>query len=400
MTPGRATAEALAAVTPRALHAYLAAQGWHKTRAIGDKADLYARDGAPEIAAPASDHFADYTLTMSQIVDILARVEDRDGLAVLRDLAAADVDLIRVRVPEAEDDGSISIERGVELVQQSRNMLLAAACAATRPQRFFRAGGNKEAVDYLQEVRIGQTERGSFVVTLLSPVPPTLLPIEQPNLWGDIEAEPFSRRVTRQLVQALENAREAVALANRGGGINAFEERVKDGVSANLCAAVARLAEDGDGLDISVSWALTRSTPQRRSRVEFTRADAGILAEAANVLRDREPRPGERLEGYVTNLARGPEAEQGQVTIRALVDGKMSAVKVDFGPDLYRQVADAHRDRQSVTLEGDLEREGQRWRLVRPRDLLVLPADDGENFGEYVSIALPHAEDQRRLPKD
>ena len=381
MTPSRATAETLAAVTPRALHAYLAAQGWRKAEAIGDKGDLYARDGAPEILAPASDHIADYVLTMSQIVDILASTEDRDALAVLRDLAIADVDLIRVRAHEAEEDGSISIARGVDLVQQSHDMLLAAACAASQPKRAYRAGSNKEASDYMSTVRIGQTERGSFVLTLVSPVPPSLVANDQqPSLWPEVETEPFARKVTRQLIRALESAREAVARANRGEGIDAFVQRVGFGVSANLCSAVANLAKDGNGLDVSVAWALTRLTPQRRSRVDFTRADADILSEAASVLRDREPRPSEKIEGQVTHLARGLDVTDGQVTIKAVVDGRMSSVRAYFGPELYGQVVDAHKERRTVTLEGDLQRDGQRWRLVNPRDLVVLPDDGNEEL--------------------
>jgi hypothetical protein len=391
VTPSRATAEVLAAVTPRALHAYLAAQGWRKVRVIGDKGDLYAQEGTPEILAPASDHFADYSVAMSQIVDILARTEDRDAQAVLRDLTIADVDLIRVRAHEAEEDGSISIARGVDLVQQSHDMLLAAACAAAQPKRAYRAGSNKEASDYMSTVRIGQTERGSFVLTLVSPVAPSLVANDQqPTLWPEVEAEPFARKVTRQLIKALESAREAVALANRGAGIDAFEQRVASGISANLCAAVANLAKDGNGLDVSVAWALTRLTPLRQSRVDFTRADADILSEAATVLRDREPRPGERIEGQVTHLARGPDATDGQVTIKAAIDGRMSSIRADFGPDLYRQVADAHRDRLSVALEGDLQREGQRWRLVNPRDLGVLPDDGGvEAIATEEPVQLP-----------
>ena len=48
-------------------------------------------------------------------------------------------------------------------------MLLAAACAARNPQPFYRAGSNKEAMDYMRRVKLGQTEHGSFVVTLLCP---------------------------------------------------------------------------------------------------------------------------------------------------------------------------------------------------------------------------------------
>ncbi len=368
-------ATALSAVAPKALHAYLRANDWEKVEAYGDKGDVYARPDAPEIVAPASSDFIDYAETLGRVISILSRTETRSELSILRDLSVADTDLIRVRAQEAEDDGSIGLEAGVELIQQSRNLLLAAACSASRPQRAYRAGKIREATEYLNDVRIGQTERGSFVVTLLSPVPPSLTPAAQGTFWPELQEEPFSRKVTRTLRDALHAVKEAVSLANRGDGIEAFESRVPKGVSANLCDAVAKLIVGGNGLDVSLAWALTRPAPERRVGVRFPRSDADILGEAAKVLREREPRPGERLQGFVTALAKGSEADLGRVTLKAMIDDKLSSVRIYFDPDDYKRVVEAHREWQPVSLEGDLQREGQRWKLLNPRDLMVLPED-------------------------
>ena len=374
--------DALRAVSPIALHAYLSAQGWKKVDVYGEKGDVYAIDSAPEIIAPSSQSFADYERVLIQILTILARVENRDEIAVLRDLSVADVDLIRIRAPKSMDDGSIPINAGVELIQQSRDLLLAAACAESRPQTAYRAGRNRDAMEYLSQVRIGQTERGSFVVALLSPVTPYLANSGQGELCSNFIGEPYARRVTCRLVSALEQTRDAVALANRGEGITVFEERVQYGVSANLCQAAAKLIGNGDGIDVSVSYALTRLAPQRRVRVRFNRPDADVLEEAARVLRDRAERPDEQIDGYVTKLARDPGAKEGQITIKASIDGAMSSIGVYFGPEQYSQIAEAHAQRRTVTLEGDLKREGQRWRLSNPRDLQILDDDEYEEDEE------------------
>lgn len=371
--------DSLLSVSPKALHAYLRAQEWEKVTSYGDKADIYRRPAEPEIVAPASADFSDYAVTISRIIKILSKVEERSELSVFRDLTVADTDLIRVRAPEAGEDGSIPIEAGVDIVQQSRDLLLAAACAASKPQRAFRAGRVKEAADYIRDVRIGQTESGSFVVTLLSPVPPSLVESSQQQLWPEIGDEPFSRRVTRTLMRSLQALKEAVAMANRGGGIDAFESRVESGVSANLCDAAAKLVLDGNGLDVSMTWALTRPAPQRRAQVSFVKSDADTLQEAAKVLRDREPRSGERIEGFVTALAREESAVEGRVTVKTLVDDQLSSVKIDFGPIDYRKILEAHDQRRPISLEGDLEREGQRWKLSNPRGLEVLPKDPEES---------------------
>ena len=252
-------ADALHAVEPNAIHAYLRARGWHHVEAYGDKGDVYGLDGAPEIVAPASSDFGAYALRVSEIVDILGRVEERTQLQVLRDLGAATTDLIRVRAPDADEDGSIAIGAGVAFIEQSRDLLMAAACAAKRPRAAFRAGSVGEAVDYMRHVRFGQTERGSFVVTLLSPVPPVL---ERTDLFEDedpahtLAQAPFSRRVTHTLLGSLAAIKEAVALTNRGRDIEVFRERSRHALVPAVRARRSGRHSDGEALPNLLVWCI------------------------------------------------------------------------------------------------------------------------------------------------
>ena len=168
--------DALAAVEPRAVRAYLDAHGWQRTGPYGRHADAYERDDAPAILAPASKTLLDYPRRIGEIVEILARVERRDTSAVHRDLTNAGCDLIRVRARHADEDGSVPLERGVALVAASRDMLLAAACAAMHPAATFRPDVVEEAAARVRSARLGQTERDGFVVALLCPIPPELAP--------------------------------------------------------------------------------------------------------------------------------------------------------------------------------------------------------------------------------
>ena len=374
--------DALSAVAVRSLHAYLRQHGWTRIEAFGDKGIVYGTLEKIEVIVPESTAYADYAQSVGKILTILADLENRSETSILRDLTIADLDLIRVRAPEANDDGSLPIDKGVDLIKQSREALLAAACAVSRPQRVFRAGSNQEAKSYLESVRLGQTERGSFVVSLLSPVPPSLAETEgsgQMTLWPEIAAEPYQRRVTRTLMTALSEMKSAISKVDGGQGISAFDDRVVKGISSNLCAAVASLIRDGEGIDVSTSWALTRPGPQAMHRVSFVPDDAATLEEAARELKNREPRSDERLEGPVIRLARGPSAEEGQVTIQARIDDKPTSIRVDFGPSDYTQIVTAHSERKVVSLVGDLDREGSRWILKNPRSLEIIQPDDDEH---------------------
>jgi hypothetical protein len=293
---------ALCAISPAALAAFARSENWIKTEGYGDHADVYAADGRPEIIVPRTDLLADYASAVSRLVEVFAKCTDRDELAVYRDLVGADRDVVRVRVHGAEKDGSFALDAGVRIVAQAREMLLAAACAVRSPQPVYRPHTNREANDYMRRVKLGQTEHGSFVVTLLAPVPPLLEPIRGPASgpapgsatgaaagpgWASLDDEPLERMVTRRLMDSLEACRRAAEIALSGDSA-AFDNAVAAGVSANLCEAVAGLIEESDGLDISLTWARTRPVPESHRRVAFSPKDAEILKEAARTFRQRQ----------------------------------------------------------------------------------------------------------------
>lgn len=367
----------LTAISPRSLRYYLEAQGWKKTQRYGEHGHVYGRaDTDTELLVPRSSGLADYARRVHELLHFLSHLEERTPCAVLRDFSLAETDLIRVQLPEAHTGPSIPVADAALLLTEAQNLLRAAACSTTKPQRAYRAGRNKAASDYLRAVHMGQTERGSFIINLLSPVPPNLADASQPDLFPSEPAPPFERRVVRKLHGGLRAARDAVRQADSGSGIASFEDRVQDGVSANLCSAAATLIERGRGLVVSISWSLSRPEPSGRVETRFDATDAPVLEEASRLLKSRQERPDEHIEGYVSRLARDENATEGTVTIKTPIDGLLTSVKVAFAPADYGLVSQAHAERLAVALEGDLRREGSRWRLHNPRDLVLLPDDD------------------------
>ena len=357
--------DALLAVSPAALATFARIEGWNRTDTYGEHADVYAGHDLPEIVLPRNDQLADYASVVSRLIDEFARVAERDALSTYRSLVAADRDVVRVRAIGNEGEGSVALDAGVEIVSRSRDMLLAAACAVRAPQPLYRAGANKEASNYMQRVKLGQTEHGSFVVTLLAPVPPLLSDVNHSpgQAWTKFEDEPMERMVTRRLMEALKAARTAAEMAISGEP-DTFDNAISSGVSANLCEAVAGLIKHSDGLDISVTWAQTRPTPETSRRVIFSQNDAEILHEAARNFRLRQPMPDVTLYGTVHKLKREQEEIEGVVTLKAIVEDKMQSVRAVLDQENYRTATQAHEAKEQLIVTGDLERVGQRWQLT------------------------------------
>ena len=366
-------------VSPAALSAYARVAGWTKVDTYGEHSDVFMGEGLPEIILPRTAHLGDYARVVSMIIEIFAEVADVDELTLYRDLAMADRDVVRVRAVSDDESGSLAVSDGIDLLSGTRDMILAAACSLQGAQPIYRAGANREAMAYLNRVRLGQTEQGSFAITLLSPVisPPIQQPLFSASEYGD---DPIERQVTRRLADALAATREATEKTVVGDA-GAFLEAVARGVSANLCEALVKLIEPFPILDISLVWARTHPMSTARNVVRFASHDAPILREAARSFRDREPRPDMCLFGIVQRLQRGEMDTKGTIALRASIDGQNQVVAAVLKQSDYERAIQAHETKSPLIMEGDLERTGQRWRLLNPRIVDIIlnaNAPDGD----------------------
>lgn len=369
--------KALLEVSPAALSAYARVAGWTKVDTYGEHSDVFMAEGLPEIILPRTAHLGDYARVVSMIIEIFAEVADVDELTLYRDLAMADRDVVRVRAVGGDESGSLAVSDGIDLLSGAHDLILAAACSLQGAQPIYRAGANREAMAYLNRVRLGQTEQGSFAITLLSPVisPPIQQQMFSASEYRD---DPIERQVTKRLADALAATREATEKTVVGDA-GAFSEAVARGVSANLCEALVKLIEPFPILDISLVWARTHPMNTARNVVRFASHDAPILREAARSFRDREPRPDMRLFGIVQRLQRGERDTKGTIALRASIDGENQVVAAVLKQSDYARAIQAHDTKSPLVMEGDLERTGQRWRLLNPRIVDIILNEDVPN---------------------
>ena len=275
--------DALTAISPAALAAYARAEGWRKTEMYGDHSDVYALEGAPEVILPRHKQLGDYARVVSWLIEIFARTAEIDELSLYRDLVTADRDVIRIRAA-ADDDGSVAASAGVDLLTGARNMVLAAACSLDNPRAVYRLGANREARNFWNRVRLGQTGHGGFALTLFTPVVPS--PRNQP-LHTDVgrEDDLVDRRITKRLASALTATRKATD-TRAAEKSEAFSRAVADGASANLCEALVDLIKPFRRL-IPVWYGLVH-VPMNRVRevIHFVESDLPVLQNAAKSLRD------------------------------------------------------------------------------------------------------------------
>jgi hypothetical protein len=205
--------ETIAGLSPNHVGGYLLARGWVDKGAFGPNGRFYRRESgstSQEVVLPLRRSIVDFTRRMAELVRTLADTEQRDQASVVFDLACTSFDVVRIRAKDADQYGSIRFDEGLRLHEEARNLLLAAARAAAsdQPRKAWKGRRPESVSEYLQRVRLGQTEKRSFSVTVLSPYN------FEPNVQSTLfDGEAFGRRVTLQFGKALQAVETALAEA-------------------------------------------------------------------------------------------------------------------------------------------------------------------------------------------
>ncbi len=378
--------ETLHSLSPAEMAAYLRSHHWEITREIGDKGAVWHRSGessrSPEILLPLRRDLDDYAERIADVLQILAETEASSQIDLLKDITESAADIIRIRLQgPAYDDGSLPIEQAAQVVEQARELMLAAACSTVQPRQVYRTRKPAQAIEYMHKVRLGQTERGSYVLNIRSAVPPRFSEkLSSPGVSQSVigSDEPFERRVTLMLSSALAITRSALAHIAVTGDLTPFQDAVQEGVSANLCAALAGLNLEGNtqNVDIDFQWSPMRPLPfgtAPQTRIRLSGDTLTTLGEVARELRERTAYEDFELNGVVTALHREKGEGKGQITITGLVDGSLRKIRVDLEASTYDLALSAHTQQLYVACEGELERDGRSYRLLSPRRFIVTP---------------------------
>jgi len=364
---------------PNSIEVYLMAHNWEvKTRNRLFSTWRRPDQGDPSafLFVPLSAGPADYEDRLRELVLRLAAVEERDIDAVVTNLRYATADLIRIGlVSPRVGPGELPIEDGRNLFDGARDLMLWAACAAVQPRASFGPRVPTVARDYLEGVRLGQTEKGSYVLTVISGVAPP----EQQALVPDDDVQldtPFERRVTSRLMESLSATQSAAKLVvdEQADIGETFEGVVDRGVSANLCAAIAKMAEEQAGSRIEVRMSCAASRPPTATElpqaVTFPSSALPVLSDAQGVLRQLGPFDDVVVDGYVTRLNRGKdEAAIGSIVIDGDARGERRNIHVELPDAHYHLAVKAHDDRYPVRIMGTLAKRGRHWVLSDPGQL-------------------------------
>jgi hypothetical protein len=369
--------ELLARLDPVQVKEYARATGWvRETRINNGRIAVFAhpQSDLDQIIVPLNRNSSDFARVMGDVVAILAEKERRPAQEVLNDLLLPPADVLRFNESgPVADGGDVPLDHGIGLLVGARKQLLAAACSELRPQRYHPRMSLAEAEQFLQQCRLGQTERGSFIVTVACPLHAVS---GSENLY---DKAPFTRRVTALLMRSLHRLSLALDADELDPLLNPTPEEPV--ISANLCEGLLDMTPEGDGsvLTVSASWARTLPPPAAvplPGVVRLRRETFGRIEALAERLRPAHTPQRQMLFGFVDTLNGRPNADnqmEGQVILR-LVDPESEIIRArtDLNVTDYHTAWQAHGQNLPITLQGIVRRIGRTFRIDEVSDFRLL----------------------------
>jgi hypothetical protein len=323
---------------------------------------------------PARRDLFDFQLRLQELVNNLGVIEHRDPVEIAQDMLAPNVDRLRIRVmAEIAQAGTLPLLYATQLLGALKDLIVAAACTEDDPQPFYRKA-SAVGTELANQMRFGQTERGSFVALIESHV---TVP-GQAILPGTPVPEPFSRRVIARVMRGVAKLEQALFTGN----LQPLNDSFRDGLNANMCEAILamkpNLAEPQ--FEYRASWAPILPAPQLPTLVRLERRTLEFIESTARTLRNAQESVERPIEGKVVKLSSlDPTdeleelADDRQVTIRFDLDGRAQNALVPLIYADYSRACDAHRDGKSIRITGRLERTAKQWRLSGAHGFEVLP---------------------------
>ncbi len=352
-------------IEPPQIAAYLRTRGWRQQPSFcGDKASLWLApaESDADVLLPQRASLGDYQLRMDLLLHDVAAVEGRTRKELLQDLALVNADVLHVRL-RGENSAAVPYRKSVKLLRSLQDVFTAAALAAIEKRAFFTNRKVERVKDYVSRLQFGHTEQSSFSFTVASPLPP--------KDAGDADAScefeaagPFERQVTQTLMHALKVMEGAAKHAQKTGAVDALKNAVKDGVSANLCDAIAEVVSKASSpeIELSMRWAATCEVPGGTPDRAVFRKDSEEIFEAAGdafwgTSKDHDA----KIEGTVSAIS-GAEA-----VIVGFVGGRARQIRAHFDEECPGDLLRAYDQRLPIKCEGDLVREKGQYVLKNAR---------------------------------
>ena len=239
---------------------YLRDLGWQALPTKGDTVNVFQYQKENifyQADIPKNRGLRDYARAICRAIEEVARFAGNSAEQVLLELINPMSDIVRIRLVNEElEAGSIYVEDAINLYENAKKLIAAAAMDVYSPKAHHRGRPNTIVQKFISSCRFGQTEIGSYVVSVVCPISKIQSnDIQQLTLFQDKDegSESLTRKTINKMITSIQSIKDNIDTGSL------WEYFKKESISINFLEALnlIGLNKDKTKVDISIKWAPT-----------------------------------------------------------------------------------------------------------------------------------------------
>lgn len=340
---------------------YLANTGWIQKpyKRQGIKIFQYNNDSLHQVAVPIENVFSDYKTAMYDVVEAIADVENKPAEQVMLFLLNPNSDILKIRLDRSDiQSGSIFLDDAINLYENAKKLLAATALDVINPRKIHMGRIGDSVQEFLKLCRFGQTEIGSFVVSVVCPFAAfNEDAYEQLSIFSDETecANSLTRKVTNKLMSNIYTIKNSIDLGN----IDSFYADDST-ISFNFFEALSGMnfQTEKTTLEFIAEWSpVVKANRCNYSRLSVTNDYYRPIASVAAKIKAETTKRSEII-GRIKQLSAAASLDErinGTATIVYIGnDNRIKNVKVELCREDYDNAVIAHQQGKTVKIIGDL----------------------------------------------
>lgn len=350
-------------INPLAVSRYLDETGWVQVPYKRDYVKIYQYrkdDGFEQVTVPLSKKLRDYKQAMFDIVEKIALVEDKSVEQVMLYLLNPNTDILKIRLSKKDvESGNILFDDAIRLYDNTKKLLAATALDIINYKKIHYGRIDEPVLKFLSKCRFGQTEIGSYVVSVVCPFAELSDTREYKQLSIFSDEEECANSLTRQVTNKLMSN---VAFIKKRIDEGRTEELIREEnrISSNFYEALngLNLQSENAAIEFTAEWSPT--VKNNRGMCSQVQVTSDYYQPISNIIDKIKESTNHRTEivGKIKQLSAAPTVDQRKngtvVVVYVGNNNRAKTVSVNLSKEDYENAVEAHQHGSVVKLVGDL----------------------------------------------
>lgn len=349
------------------LQAYLRNTGWARIESPKQSVALFQKqieNNFFETLLPLSKDYADYSYRIIDVLESIAQAENREVHQVLTDLSIPPGDIVRFRVINRDTiGGTISFLEGFNLLESAKKALFTIACDIVQPEKYHKRLALKGAQQFIEECRLGQTEKGSFIASIICPFVNQTPEDQAQQLSIFNRSEEFkqslTRKVTRRLMSSLAEIKSAIDRGEESRIVDLEGEKI---ISGNFIESIIELnsTKEITEIEITTSWSVFAAEQVGiANTIKFSNDYIPVLESIISKIKPIDRGFEDDFIGKISLTKADPDIHsrtEGEIILNYIIgdEEKVSKARVVLSNEDYDKACEAHKQGKSVKIRGKL----------------------------------------------